>query len=97
MFALAVLCASCASGKAPQPDWHVTYYDRNHDGIVDYELHTLGSGQADADWALIDTTFRGRYNLRVRWGITLEKRRLDVPVPEHAKITPGKPPKIYTY
>ena len=97
IFALAVLFASCASREAPHPDWHVTYYDRNGDGMVDYELHTLGSGHADADWALIDTAFRGRYNLRVHWGITLEKRRVDVPVPKHAKITPGKPPKSYSY
>jgi len=84
MFALAVFCASCASREGPYPDRHVTYYDRNRDGIVDYELHTLGSGHADADWALIDTAFRGRYNLRVHWGIALEKQRVDVPVPEHA-------------
>jgi hypothetical protein len=70
-------------------------YDRNGDGIVDYELHTLGSGHADADWALIDTKFRGRYDLRVHWGYVFEKRPVDIPVPKHVKITPGKPPKYY--
>src|SRR4051812_47583069 len=97
MFALAAVCASCASREAAHTDWHVSYYDRNHDGRVDYELHTLGSSHADADWALIDTAFRGRYDLRVHWGITLEKQRVDVPVPKHVKITPRKPPKSYTY
>jgi hypothetical protein len=95
--AVAALLASCASREAPSPNWHVIYYDRNGDGIVDYELHILGSGHADADWALIDTRFRGRYNMRVRWGITLEKQRVDISVPKHVKITPGKPPKSYTY
>jgi hypothetical protein len=72
-------------------------YDRNHDGVVDYELHTLGRGRADADWALIDPTFQGRYTLRVHWGVTLERQGVDITVPKHAKITPGKPPKSYRY
>ena len=93
-FALAGLLASCASHDAP-PTEHstVTYYDRNGDGIVDYELHTLGSGQADTDWALIVTKFRGRYHLRIQWGYVLEKKKVDIPVPKNVKITPGKPPK----
>ena len=94
---LAVVLASCASREPSTPNWHITYYDRNGDGIVDYELHVLGSGHADADYALIDTAFRGRYNLRVHWGVALAKQRVDIPVPKHMKITPGKPPKSYTY
>lgn len=81
----------------PAATHSVKYYDRNGDGIVDYELHVLGSGHADADWALIDTRFRGRYNLRVHWGVTLEKQRVDILVPKGVKITSGKPPKSYTY
>jgi hypothetical protein len=46
---------------------------------------------------LIDTKFRGRYDLRVHCGIVLEKKPVDIPVPRHLKITPGKPPKSYTY
>jgi hypothetical protein len=95
--ALAALFVSCASHEGPRSNWHTTYYDRNGDGVVDYELHVLGSGHADADWALIDTAFRGRYSLRVHWGVALEKRRVDIPVPKHVKITLGKPPKSYTY
>ena len=72
--ALTALLVSCASHDTPTPEhWVVTYYDRNHDGIVDFELHTLGSGHADADWALSDTKFRGRYNLRIHCGYVLEK------------------------
>ena len=94
LVALAALLASCASHDAsPPPErWLVTYYDRNHDGIVDFELHTLGSGHADADWALSDTKFRGRYNLRIHWGYVLEKKTMNIPVPKGVKITPGQPP-----
>ena len=96
-FALALLVASCASREHPSPSWTIVYYDRNGDGLVDYELHILGGGHADADWALVDTKFRGRYDLRVHWGIVLEKSRVDVPVPQGVRITPGKPPKSYAY
>jgi len=91
--ALTALLAACASHDTPPAErWVVTYYDRNHDGIVDFELHTLGSGHADADWALSDTKFRGRYDLRIHWGYVLEKRRVDIPVPKGVNITPGQPP-----
>jgi len=97
ILAFATVLFGCAPAGPPRPDWRVTYYDRNRDGIVDYELHVLGSGHADADWALIDTRYRGRYDLRMHWGITLEKQRVDIPVPKTVQITPGKPPKDYTY
>jgi len=47
-----------------------------------FELHTLGRGHADADWALSDTKFRGRYDLRIHWGYVLEKKRVDIPFQE---------------
>jgi len=100
LLGVAALLVSCVTrGWTPieSPDWHVTYYDRNGDGIIDYELHTLGGGHTDADWALVDTRFRGRYDLRVHWGIALEKAHVDLPVPKGVKTTPGKPPKSYTY
>jgi hypothetical protein len=49
LLVLAALLVSCAWRESPSPDWHVAYYDRNGDGAVDYELHMLGSGHADAD------------------------------------------------
>jgi len=61
--------------------------------MVDYELHTLGPHMADADWALIDTKFIGRYDLRIHWGYVLEKKKVDLAVPKNVKITPGKNPK----
>jgi len=96
-FGIAMLVAGCASHDTSPPEhWTVTYYDRNHDGIVDYEVHTLGRGMADADWALVDTKFRGRYDLRVHWGYVLEKKKVDIPVAKDVKIMPGRPPKYHT-
>jgi hypothetical protein len=40
----------------------VSYYDRNHDGVVDFELHD-DPGYAHAQWGLIDTDFDGRYDV----------------------------------
>jgi hypothetical protein len=93
---LASALGGCASGdSAPlnelEKRYVITYYDRNHDGVVDFELHRLPGG-ADTDWALSDTKFRGRYNLRINWGYALEKKRVDIPVPKNVKITPGRPP-----
>ena len=100
LFGLAALVASCETNETKRyapisRDGHDTYYDRNADGVVDYELHTLGSGHGDADWALIDTKFHGRYDLLIHLGHVVKKERVDIPVPKHVKITPGKPPKHY--
>ena len=73
----------------------VRYYDRNGDGRVDFELHQLPNG-ADADWALIDTHFCGRFDLRVHWGVVVERQHVDLAVPKNVKITRGKPPVYET-
>ncbi len=67
-----------------------TYYDRNNDGKVDFELHRLPGG-SDTDWALCDTQFRGRYDLRIGHNL-LEKKPVDIPVATNVPITPGPPP-----
>jgi hypothetical protein len=72
----------------------VTYYDRNHDGVVDFELHDI-PGAADAAWALSDRKFRGRYDVRLKFGYAFEREPVDIPVPKNVKITPGKP-KVFT-
>jgi hypothetical protein len=71
--------------------WTTKYYDRNHDGIVDFELHHMRGG-ADTDWAYIDTQFRGRYNTRIHWGEAVQTQHVDIPVPRRVAITPGQPP-----
>jgi hypothetical protein len=72
-----------------------TYYDRNHDGVVDFELHDI-PGAADAAWAFSDTKFRGRYDVRLKFGFAFERERVDLPVPRHVMITHGKPPVFIT-
>jgi hypothetical protein len=73
-----------------------TYYDRNHDGVVDFELHTIPGGH-DTNWALSDTHFQGRYDLQIRWGYVLGKKAVDLPVPLNVTITPGQPPVSAQY
>jgi len=94
-FAALAACASSTT-QSPEAKWTTTYYDRNYDGAVDFEVHILGGGGGDADWALSDTKFRGRYDLRIDWGFVFEKRRVSISVPKNVTITPGKPPLKYT-
>ena len=94
---LAALLPSCAAPRSTleRDRYVVTYYDRNHDGIVDFELHCL-PGTADSTWALSDTKFRGRYDVRLKFGYTFERESVSLPVPKHVKITSGKPPVFAT-
>jgi len=92
--ALALLRA-CASADQnlpgiPPEKWVVTFYDRNGFGIVDFELHDL-PGAADVAWALSDTKFTGRYDVRLKFGFVFERQHVDLPVPHSVKITPGQP------
>jgi hypothetical protein len=96
-----LILSACASSNtaqeiaALQARYVVTYYDRNHDGVVDFELHDI-PGTADAAWALSDTKFRGRYDVRLKFGYAFERERVDIPVPKHVKLTKGKPPVFTT-
>jgi len=56
-----ILVAALALGACSRQSV-VTYYDRNHDGVVDFELHD-DPGYAHARWGLIDTHFDGRYDV----------------------------------
>ena len=76
----------------PQQDHEITtYYDRNHDGVVDFELHET-PGVADAGWALSDTKFHGRYDVRLKFGYVFSRERIDKIVPKNVSITKSKPP-----
>ena len=70
-----------------------TYYDRNHDGVVDFELHRFGC--CDRDWALVDTHFRGHYDLEIDWGYGLAKKYVNLPVPTGVPISAEEPPDPY--
>ncbi len=93
---IATLLIGCAT-HAPQgsqdsaADDHgvVTYYDRNHDGLADYELHDFGC--CDRNWALMDADFNGRYDLELRWGYSYEERPVDFLVATGVSISAGDP------
>jgi hypothetical protein len=51
---------------------------------------------ADAAWALSDTKFRGRYDVRLKFGYVLQREQVDLPVPKNVSITRGKPPVFTT-
>lgn len=74
----------------PLISYDVKYYDRNGDGRVDFELHHARNA-VDADWSLSDTSFTGRYDLRTEHSPFGRQTHIDVPVPEHVKITSGQP------
>jgi hypothetical protein len=94
------LISSCASpdhstASDIERRYVTTYYDRNDDGVVDFEFHDI-PGAADAAWALSDTKFKGRYNVRLKFGYAFERERVNIPVAKHVKITHGKPPVFTT-
>ena|ERR1700686_1804421 len=92
----AFLIGCAAPPSLPQQDHEITtYYDRNHDGVVDFELHET-PGMADAVWALSDTKFDGRYDVRLKFGYVFARERIDKPVPKNVSITKGKPPVFAT-
>ena len=69
----------------------ITYYDRNHDGRVDYEYHDFGC--CDRNWALVDTDFNGRYDLELKWGYGFQRKQADFPVATGVSISPEDPPE----
>jgi hypothetical protein len=68
----------------------VAYYDRNNDGVADFELHMPGCD--DCDWALVDEDFNGRYELHVLRGYTLAETAVDAPVPRAVPLRVGESP-----
>jgi hypothetical protein len=89
---LVALLGSCAMPKSALEDRSVTtYYDRNNDRVVDYELHQV-PGTAYWTWALVDTKFTGRYDERLKLAYPFDRESVDLPVPRNVKVTPGMPP-----
>jgi hypothetical protein len=92
--AVTIALASCAHDTFVRGPGVTTYYDRNHDGSVDFEFHDLGGG--DMDWALADRDYDGFYDIRLRYGIVLGIDRVHIPVPKGVKITKGRIPVLIT-
>jgi hypothetical protein len=78
--------AETVSSAAAGDPGEVSYYDRNRDGVADLEFHEYAH-RDDADWALVDTRFKGRYDLELRWSFGLLKRPVDLPVPTGVSIS----------
>src|SRR3954467_6847941 len=100
LLSLFVLLTACASSdqsaiREIEKQYVTTYYDRNHDGIVDFELHDI-PGAADAALGLTDTKFRGRYDVRLKFGYAFQREKVDLPVPKNVKIISDKPPVFTT-
>jgi hypothetical protein len=96
------LLAGCASSIdqdlsfRSDPQFVVTYYDRNGDGSVDFAFYHIPDSD-DMDYALVDTHFTGRFDLKIHYGIAVGEYRLvhPVPVPAHVRIERGRLPVIY--
>ena len=92
----AVALFACATDSPPQLDQgKVTYYDRNHDGRVDFEFHDTGGG--DTDLAVADRDYDGYYDILLWHGIVgaaIYKHHR--PVPTGVKITKGPVPVLIT-
>jgi hypothetical protein len=92
--AVGIAFAGCAHDTFVRDSGVTTYYDRNHDGRVDFEFHDLGGG--DMDWALADRDYDGFYDIRLRYGYVLGIDRVHMPVPKDVKITKGRLPVLIT-
>jgi len=68
------------------------YYDRNSDGHTDFELHLTNCDHCD--WALVDKDFNGRYEMHVLWGFSLERKEVDIPVPNAVELRTGQSPPM---
>jgi hypothetical protein len=91
---LAILLASCAvPGNPPENLSVTTYYDRNKDGVADYELHQI-PGTTYWTWAFIDSKFTGRYDVRMKLFSPFNSEHVDLPVPRNVKVIPGMPPYL---
>jgi hypothetical protein len=63
----------------------VSYYDRNADGKVDREFHRF-VGWADSDWELLDDDFDGRFEKKIRYGVSVLNSIVDISVPKGVPI-----------
>jgi hypothetical protein len=101
-FACNVILAGCASLAGDDlyfmsdSRYTVRYYDRNHDGTVDFAYYEI-PGADDMEWALVDTGFSGRFDLKIHYGIAVGKYQLShpIPVPTHVRIQRGHLPVYY--
>jgi hypothetical protein len=87
-----LLIAACQRTRGQHPRYDVTYYDRNHDGIVDLEFHHA-SGWADADWGFADSDYNAEYDILFGPGF-FPSTKVHVPVPGGVPITKRLPKEL---
>jgi hypothetical protein len=83
--------SGCLSQPISLSHWQTAYYDRDNDGVVDYELHDIPAASDDA-WALVDSDFEGNYDLKIAYGYAIERSPVSKRVPRGVAITRGNPP-----
>jgi hypothetical protein len=85
--------SACRRSHQPHlPRYVVTYYDRNHDGIVDLEFHHA-PGWGDADWGFIDSDYDAEYDILFGPGFS-KPTKVHVPVPGGVPITKELPEEL---
>lgn len=91
---LVAFLASCTVAPgSPERHTVVTYYDRDRDGIADYELHQVRK-TTYLGFVLIDSKYTGRYDVRMSLAYPYNNERVNLPVPRHVKVIPGMPPSL---
>ena len=78
-------------GVSDRPRYRITYYDRNHDGEVDFEIHQADA--TDSDWGLTDTDFKGFYDELWVNGVAGRSYPVQVPIPGGVTIAKEVPQK----
>lgn len=85
---VAMLVVGCATSDPRETGitYQVYYYDRNGDGVVDFERHKA-VGVADADWTLKDIDFDGRFDEKTLIGYAITTRKIDQAVPRNVRLS----------
>jgi hypothetical protein len=78
-------------GISERPRYTITYYDRNHDGEIDLEIHQADA--TDSDWGLTDSDFKGFYNELWVNGVAGHSYPVQVPIPGGVPIAKEVPEK----
>lgn len=76
---------SKANGVLKNSRERISFGDRNGDGKVDLEVHRY-DGAADAEWALRDDNYDGRYEKQLRYGIGISESTVDLPIATNVRI-----------
>ena len=85
-FAALGACTSARRHEPPRIEYRTSYYDRNGDGIVDFERHAA-IGVTDADWTLADTDFDARYDEKTLIGYAITTGKVDQAVPRNVRLS----------